>query len=76
MREQANNYVQKTKKEETKKKETKVVSISGNSNAKTLIEQYNTIPAAKFLKLRNNNMELLPSDISLIKEFIGGSIYE
>ena len=76
MREQASNYVQKTEKEETKKKETKVVSISGNSNAKTLIEQYNTIPAAKFLKLRNNNMELLPSDISLIKEFMNAGLID
>lgn len=68
MREQASNYATKTEKQETKKKEQKVVSISGNSNAKTLIEQYNTIPTVKFFKLRNNNMELLPSDISLIKD--------
>lgn len=68
MREQASNYVAKIEKEEIKKKEPKIVSISGNSNAKTLIEQYNSIPTVKFLKLRNNNMDLLPSDIALIKE--------
>ncbi len=75
MREQAKNYSVKTE-NMIKKPEEKNINISGTSNTKTLIEQYNTIPTVKFLKLRNNNMDLLPSDIKLIKELITAGLTE
>ncbi len=66
MREQAAHYVSKENKEPTRKKE--IVSISGTSSTKVLLDQYNSISTVDFFKMRNNNMNILPSDLSLIKE--------
>lgn len=66
MREQASHYVSNKVKEEKPKKE--VVTLSGNSSVKTLLDQYNKYSTVEFFKLRNNNMEILPNDIALIKE--------
>lgn len=68
MRKQASHYVSKENKEIAKKKEKEVVSISGTSSSKVLLDQYNSISTVEFFKMRNNNMDILPSDISLIKE--------
>ena len=74
MREQASNYGIKTEQEAAKKKKNKIISISGTSNVKTLLDQYNSVSSVGFLKLRNNGMDILENDIALIKEFMNAGL--
>ena len=68
MREQARHYVSSNEKENKTKKTKNIITLSGNSNIKTLLDQYNRTSTIEFFKLRNNNMEILENDIALIKE--------